>query len=117
MSSRRSRWKLSRGVALIESSSLSQPLADRDVELLRNVIDGFETSLQIVDYLPESYQRKRDSAQHGLHGWADRFLKECLVNSTGRQMRHSGAKDPSESSPYPKTSGRRVLRLGGVTDS
>jgi hypothetical protein len=67
------RAKLSRGAALLEPPLLSKITSPREIQELKNNIDTIGTSLQIVDYLPPSYQRKRDRARDDLDEWPDRF--------------------------------------------
>jgi hypothetical protein len=69
------RAKLSRGAALLESATLSKITSPREIQDLRNMIDVIKTSLQIVDYLPPNYQKRRDHARDELHEWPDRFYK------------------------------------------
>jgi hypothetical protein len=70
------RGKLSRGARLLQSSDLSQITSIREIDQFRLEIERLEISLQIVDYLPPSYQNRRGHAQAGLQPWPDRFRTE-----------------------------------------
>jgi hypothetical protein len=61
--------ELSRGVALIDVSKLSEPVSLREVEQFGSAITRHEISLKIIDYLPVDYQNRCARAQEGLHAW------------------------------------------------
>jgi hypothetical protein len=70
------RAKLSRGATLPERSVLSKIASPREIQDFRDIVDGIGTSLHVVEYLPPTYQNRRNRAQGQLNEWPDRFSKE-----------------------------------------
>jgi hypothetical protein len=109
------RGKLSRGAALPERSFLSKMSSPREIQELRNVVDVIETSLQIVEYLPPSYQKKRGRAVGELQGWPDRFNKEWsdeynrVSSETFKRDRHA----PVPTVPIPQRAVEEFFKSGG----
>jgi hypothetical protein len=70
------RGKLSRGARLIQPPELAEIASSTEMKLLRTSIDGLVTSLQVLDYLPPGYSRKRARARESLQWWHDRLGTE-----------------------------------------
>lgn len=68
--------KLCRGVPLIKTSEITAHLAESDIDVLGNLIDKLATSLQVVYFLPPTYQKNCGRAQENLRFWQDRLKRE-----------------------------------------
>jgi hypothetical protein len=108
------RGRLSRGLALIEYSDFPPAVSTGEIEHLQLAIDQLGVSLQIVEYLPASYQAKRDHAQKELRAWPMRFNKEWSEAYNRAAVEAFALKEPAPRTvPIPKKTVKEFLKSEG----
>lgn len=97
------RGRLSRGVKLPDAAFFSNMEQIGEVGRIRAFVDKVVESLRVVDYLPEKYRPRRDSAAKELSAWPTRFEKQWSEAFTkARTQAHALKKEPPRSIPVPK---------------
>jgi hypothetical protein len=108
------RGRLSRGATLVERSDFPETISTGEIEQLRIAIDRMGASLQVVEYLPVSYQKQRDRSQKELRAWPARLDKEWSEAYNRAATEAFARKEPvPRTVPIPKKTVREFLDSEG----